>query len=111
MDRISVKELELWIHGGMPHTLLDVRRAARREQDGVEIPASQWLDPAQWLDWKDQVPRQHPVVVYCAQGHEIGQGLAACLRALGADARVLQGGFDAWRSSGHLVQTIGGTSS
>ncbi len=111
MHSISAVELELWSKGGLAHTLLDVRRLPRRKLDGAEIAASQWVDPALWLDWKDQVPRQHPVVVYCAQGHEISQGLAACLRALGADARVLQGGFEAWRSAGHPVQAIGGNSS
>jgi len=44
-----------------------------------------------------------PVVVYCAYGHEISQGLVAALRAMGADARQLEGGIAAWREAGLAV--------
>jgi thiosulfate sulfurtransferase len=101
MSHLSTAELALWQRGGLSHTLIDVRRGAKRSAEGDQIAGSQWLDPAQWLDWKDRFEgASAPVVVYCAHGHEISQGLVAALRALGADARHLEGGIEAWRAAG-----------
>jgi thiosulfate sulfurtransferase len=101
LNHLTIHELALWQRGGFEHTLLDVRRAQKRHSEGDQIAASQWLDPAQWLDWKDRFEgARAPVVVYCAYGHEISQGLTAALRAMGADARHLEGGIDAWRQAG-----------
>ena len=101
MSIITVAELALWKSGGLGFEWLDVRRAQARAADGSAIAGARWLDPALWLDWKDQVPRGRPVVVCCAHGHEISQGLAAALRAMGLDARHLEGGVSAWREAGH----------
>jgi thiosulfate sulfurtransferase len=106
MQSISVPELALWRNANYPHTLIDVRRKLRREEDGVEIADGQWFDPALWLEWKDKVAATDPVVIYCAQGHEISQGLSAALRAMGIDSRYLLGGLEAWRSAGHRVEPI-----
>lgn len=106
MQSISVPELALWRNAAFPHTLIDVRRKLRRKEDGVAIANGQWHDPALWLEWKDQVATTQPVVIYCAQGHEISQGLAAALRAMGIDARYLLGGIEAWRNSGESVEPI-----
>jgi rhodanese-related sulfurtransferase len=112
MSIITCAELALWQRGGLPFTLIDVRRAAKRQADGDEIAGGRWLDPALWLDWKDGVAGvgtpapPGPVVLYCAYGHEISQGLVAALRALGADARHLQGGIAAWRDAGHAVTRL-----
>ena len=84
MGHITVRELALWQGGDMPFTLLDVRRAAARQGDGTHIAGDQWLDPALWLDWKDGISNEKPVVVYCAHGHEISQGLTATLLAMGS---------------------------
>ena len=73
--------------------------ASARNTSGQEIKGAQWLDPALWLDWKDHVSKEQAVVLYCAHGHEISQGLAAALRAMGLDSRVLRGGFEAWRQA------------
>ncbi len=103
MSTITVPELALWQSAGFGFELLDVRRAQARAADGTDIPAGRWLDPACWLDWKDAVPKGRPVVVYCAHGHEISQGLTAALRALGLDARHLDGGIAAWKQAGQTV--------
>ncbi len=108
MQSISVAELALWRDAGFPHALIDVRRKARRKEDGVAIAHSLWLDPALWLEWKDTVPAAQPAIFYCAQGHELSQGLAATLRAMGIDARYLLGGIEAWRSAGRGVVVIKG---
>lgn len=103
MSTITVPELALWQSAGFGFELLDVRRAQARAADGTDIAAGRWLDPACWLDWKDAVPKGRPVVVYCAHGHEISQGLTAALRALGLDARHLDGGIAAWKQAGQAV--------
>ena len=104
MSLITVAELALWQRAGFDFELLDVRRAQARAADGSDIAGAAWLDPAQWLDWKNQVGSARPVVVYCAHGHEISQGLVAALRAMGVDARHLDGGISAWKAAGQPVQ-------
>jgi thiosulfate sulfurtransferase len=104
MSILTTAELALWQSTGFSFTLLDVRRAQKRLAEGDEIAGSRWLDPASWLDWKDEFEAApHPLVLYCAQGHEISQGLTAALRAMGTDARHLAGGIEAWRGAGHTV--------
>lgn len=107
MSHLSTAELALWQRGDFPHTLIDTRRAEKRRAEGDQIAGSEWLDPARWLDWKDRFEgAAMPVVVYCAYGHEISQGLTAALRALGADARHLDGGIDAWRKAGRAIEPL-----
>lgn len=107
MSHLSTAELALWQRAAFGHTLIDVRRAAKRRGEGDQIAGSEWLDPALWLDWKDRFEGARvPVVVYCAHGHEISQGLVAALRAMGADARHLEGGIEAWRAAGLPVQPL-----
>lgn len=106
MSSLTLPELALWQRGGLPFALLDVRQAARRAEDGDEIAGARWLDPAAWLEWKDGVPKERPAVLYCACGHAISQGLVAAPRVLGADARYLDGGIDAWRRAAQPVQSI-----
>ena len=99
MDRISSHELSEWQSADRTFTLLDVRRAAVRASDGAALAGARWLDPEKVLAWKDDIPRDRPAVLYCAQGHEIGQGIAATLRALGLDARYLVDGYAGWRAA------------
>ena len=108
MSILTVAELALWQSTHFGFTLLDVRRAQKRRGEGDKIAGGRWLDPALWLDWKDEFAASpQPVVVYCAHGHEISQGLTAALRAMGADARHLAGGIEAWRQAGHAVVRLG----
>ena len=107
MSFITPAELALWQRSNFEFNLLDVRRAQARAADASEINHTSWLNPALWLDWKDTVPREHPVIVYCAHGHEISQGLTAALRAMGLDARHLVGGMTAWKAAGLAVNPIG----
>lgn len=76
MSHITVPELTLWQRNGLPFKSIDVRRAKARDASGRAIEDADCLDPAAWLDWKDQTPKDRPVVLYCAYGHEIGRGLA-----------------------------------
>jgi rhodanese-related sulfurtransferase len=106
MSRISICELTEWQAVDRRFTLLDVRRATVRQADAAEITGAQWLDPQALFTWKDQVPRDRPVILYCAHGHEISQGIAATLQTLGLDARYLIDGFAGWRAAGQPTQGL-----
>ncbi len=106
MKSISAQDLATLQTQGKAIRLLDVRRAQVLQNSGVRIANAEWKDPALWLDWKDQVPTDLPVVLYCAHGHEIGQGLTAALSAMGLDACYVVGGMTAWQEQGLPVQAL-----
>ncbi|WP_044874502.1 rhodanese-like domain-containing protein [Pseudomonas sp. LFM046] len=106
MSRITRCELAEWQAAGRAFTLLDVRRAGVRTDDGLDIAGSRWLDPEAVFSWKDSVPRDRPVVLYCAHGHEISQGIAGTLEAMGLDARYLIDGFSGWQEAGHPTRSL-----
>ena len=103
---MNVSELAEWRAQGTSHTLLDVRRDIKRAAEADELSGTVWRNPAHWLDWKDNIASGAPVVVYCAFGHELSQAMAACLRALGHDARHLEGGIEEWRKAGQATQAL-----
>jgi rhodanese-related sulfurtransferase len=106
MHRITATELEEWQRAQRSFTLLDVRRAQARQADAAEIAGSEWRSPDGLFTWKDEIPRDRPVVVVCAHGHELSQGTAATLAAMGLDARFLVDGFAGWRDSGRPVVAV-----
>ncbi|ABD70165.1 Rhodanese-like [Rhodoferax ferrireducens T118] len=106
MRSISVSELANQLERRKPLRLLDVRRAQALAASGVQIAGAQWKDPALWLDWKDEIAHDLPIVVYCAHGHEISQGLTATLQAMGADACHLEGGISAWQAQGQSITPV-----
>ncbi len=107
-NNMQISELNAWRTQDRPHLLLDVRRDIKRAAEADELSGTIWRNPAHWLDWKDHIATGAPVVVYCAYGHELSQALAACLRALGHDARHLEGGIDEWRKAGLTTQALAG---
>lgn len=106
MQRITPTELEDWQRAQRRFTLLDVRRAHVRQADGAEIAGSEWRSPDGLFTWKDEIARDRPVVVVCAHGHELSQGTAATLAAMGLDARFLVDGFAGWRDGGRPVVAV-----
>jgi drug/metabolite transporter (DMT)-like permease/rhodanese-related sulfurtransferase len=106
MPFISVTELVSQLAQGKPLRLLDVRRDQAWAASGQQIAGGTWMNPALWLDWKDGVAHDLPIVLYCAHGHEISQGLTAALRAMGANACSLEGGFFAWQAQGQATTPI-----
>ena len=105
MKSITAAQLAAWQSSPQP-LLLDVRRAQARSSSGMQIAGAAWHDPALWLDWKDGISAEQPVVVYCAHGHEISQGLTATLRAMGVNACHLEGGIAAWQAQALPVVPI-----
>jgi Fe-Mn family superoxide dismutase len=86
--------------------LLDVRRRKALEQSGESIARATWFEPTLIDGWTHQVPRDRPVVTYCVAGHEVSRMAALRLRAVGVDARFLEGGFEGWKAHGGLVATV-----
>ncbi|WP_088280504.1 chromate resistance protein ChrB domain-containing protein [Ideonella sp. A 288] len=108
MEAITVTELQSLLNRGDPIEILDVRRDKARRTQAGDIPGSQWRDPERVLTWKDELPAGVTRIVSCAHGHEISQGIAAMLRAMGHEARHLHGGFVAWQQSGASIQPLPG---
>jgi thiosulfate sulfurtransferase len=107
MTFLSVEDLAAELQGTKPVVLLDVRREQARATSGLGIPGAIWFNPAHWLDWKDEFAGAPRVLLYCAHGQEISQGLTAALCAMEANASCLAGGFAAWQLAGRPVQPIG----
>ncbi len=84
--------------------LLDVRKDKARIASGLTIPGAAIRNSFAAETWWPEVIG-HKVVVFCVHGHEVSQALAGFLADKGVDARYLEGGFEAWRLSGH--DTVG----
>ena len=107
MAGISTQALSQRLQDSVAFTLLEVRKPqALQSSGGQGLPGAQWLDPAHWLDWKDTVPIDQPVVVYCAHGMEISQALTTALSVMGRDAVYLTGGYGAWVEAGLPTETL-----
>jgi thiosulfate sulfurtransferase len=106
MQKLTIAELEEWQRAGRRFTLIDVRREKARQSDAADIPGARWLAPDGLFTWKDDVPRDQPVVFVCAHGLELSQGATATLSAMGLDARYLVDGFIGWRDSGRPTVPI-----
>lgn len=83
--------------------VLDVRRAGVFEAAKTMLPDARWCDPAAVAAWAQELPRDAPVLVYCVYGHEVGRATALRLKAVGVDARYLEGGIDEWAKAGRPV--------
>jgi len=77
--------------------LIDVRRAQAFEADDRQIIGSTWRLPEDVSSWLKALPRGRRVVAYCVHGHEVSQGVASALRAVGIAAAYLEGGITAWK--------------
>jgi rhodanese-related sulfurtransferase len=75
---LDVRKAPAWT--ASPHRIAGALRCAPDAIDSLRAR----LDPAR------------PVICVCVHGHEVSQGAAARLRALGLDARFLEGGLEAW---------------
>ena len=93
---ISVAGLANLLDSNQPPLLFDVRKPQAYMDSGWTLPSACWRDPAGVDQWAREIPEGSLVVVYCVHGHEVSQGVGTALRKRGCDARVLEGGFEAW---------------
>ncbi|MFC4169583.1 chromate resistance protein ChrB domain-containing protein [Teichococcus aestuarii] len=101
-DTITPSQLSRLI--GLPDApmLLDVRSDDDHAADPRLLPASVRRDYRNVMSWATEYTGKQ-VAVVCQRGLKLSHGVAAWLRHFGARAEVLEGGFEAWVSEGHLL--------
>lgn len=99
---ISVSQLMKLVGTPSAPILIDVRKGAHLEADPRWLPASRRRDAEAVATWAHELNGKACVVV-CQRGGSRSQGAAAWLRTQGADAEILEGGFEAWRDAGGLL--------
>jgi rhodanese-related sulfurtransferase len=97
---ITLAQLQAALASATPPLVLDVRRAATFERATELIVDAAWRDPEQVNDWSEGLDRARPVVVYCVHGHQVSQECSRYLRERGLEAAYLEGGIEAWVSTG-----------
>ena len=98
----SIAPTDLWNTIATPSAplVVDVRRREAFEQAGDLLPGALWRDAGKTQQWSTELDRARPIVAACKAGHEMSQMTVAQLRADGFDARVLEGGYEAWAKAG-----------
>jgi rhodanese-related sulfurtransferase len=99
-NRISADELNVLIGTARCPVIIDVRRRAVFDAAPTRIAGANWHDH---MTISGIAPTAGDLVVYCAHGHNVSEIAAANLRAAGVNARVLEGGIDAFAASGGLL--------
>lgn len=97
--RLSPSELLPLLGSDRWPLVIDVRRADAAERSGARIPGALWRDHMKAGEWLPRLPSR-PLVVYCAQGHNVSEIAAAELAARGACVALLDGGIEAWIAAG-----------
>src|SRR5688572_31822415 len=92
---ITAASLRQSISSNAPPLVIDVRRRERFLEAKDLVRGALRRDPEKVLEWQKTLPRSASVVVYCVHGHEVSQNVAKTL-----GARYLEGGIEAWRSTG-----------
>ena len=93
---ISVSELASVLGASRAPLLIDVRRDEAFKAAEHLLPGAIWRSPQLVQYWREDLPKERSVVVYCAHGQEVSQGVAESLNAAGTTASFLTGGFGAW---------------
>jgi rhodanese-related sulfurtransferase len=101
---MSSEELRGLIGRAEAPRIVDVRKATAFDADQRMIASAIRRLPDAVAAWRPGLKaglKPHgAVVVYCAHGQEVSQGVATALRDAGIAARYLEGGIDGWRSGG-----------
>ncbi len=96
---IAPDKLYRLIGTGKTPLILDVRDEDDVAADPRLIPGSLHRLYASAAEWGAEY-RGLRVAVSCQKGKKLAEGCAAWLRHHGADAEVIEGGFEAWRAAG-----------
>jgi rhodanese-related sulfurtransferase len=97
---ITAEELKNLLASDQKAAVFDVRRKSDYEAAPKKIGSAVWLDPEKADEWKDEIPRDRPVVVYCVKGGSVSQSVADRLQQSHPDVRFLEGGIKAWADLG-----------
>lgn len=96
---ISPEKLARLLGTAKAPIIIDVREDEALAADRRLIPTSTHLPYASAESWAVAY-RGKSVAVSCQRGKKLAEGAAAWLRHYGADAEVVEGGFEAWRDNG-----------
>jgi len=97
---VSFQDLQTRLRSDAPPLVIDVRKGpAFRAATGM-IEGALRRDPETAALWAKTLPAAGTAVVYCAHGHEVSQGAAEALGALGIAAHYLEGGIESWTANG-----------
>ena len=105
LARLGPVALKALIAQGEALLLIDVRKRPAYDAAGQRIAGAVWRDPFAVADWAASLPRDRIVVVYCVHGHEVSHGVRDALIARGIDARLIDGGYEAWIAAGGGTET------
>jgi rhodanese-related sulfurtransferase len=94
----SVSELAKVLGTPRAPIIVDVRRDEAFKTAQHLLAGAIWRSPQRVEHWRDGLPRNRPLVVYCAHGQEVSQGVAEALDGAGTSASYLTGGFGAWNA-------------
>jgi len=98
---VATRELQSELTHGQPPLVIDVRKSSEFHAAADMVAGALRRDPERTSSWAKELPRASTVVVYCAHGRSISQGVAASLTEAGIAARYLRGGIeDGWRQEG-----------
>lgn len=97
---ISIRELFSTLGSSAAPLLLDVRAQPAFQADPRMLAGATWRDPASVVEWRKYMPVHRDIVVYCVHGHEVSKNTCAALREIGLYAHSLEGGAEAWQSTG-----------
>jgi rhodanese-related sulfurtransferase len=102
MAKITCEELMQW-QRDKKFTLLDVRLSGVKEAQPGSISNAEWRDPEHIATWLPSISTYQPVIVFCAHGRSVSQGLAVQLEQAGLETYVLEGGLAAWIEQGGII--------
>lgn len=103
-NETSVSPLDL-VAEGEAIVIVDVRKPAARASSGLQIPGSIWRHPFDAVNWASAFEGRR-VAVFCVHGHEVSRAVRGFLEDCGVEARLIEGGFEAWRSAGLSVAPV-----
>jgi rhodanese-related sulfurtransferase len=102
MDGISLEHFSQLLKEAIPPLIIDVRADIAYAASEGAIHGAIRRDPDAVASWAE-LELARPIIVYCARGHELSQGVAKLLRNRGLPARFLEGGFEAWIAGGGAI--------
>jgi rhodanese-related sulfurtransferase len=101
---ISAQVLYERLGGPAAPILIDVRRTPTFDADPWMIVGAVRRPPDSVAQWGAALPPGRPVVVYCADGLEIGRDTAASLSGIGRNTRYLEGGIADWAEGNYPMR-------
>ena len=92
---ISPQELQALLDNKSA-TVCDVRREADYQADSRTIAGAEWHNPETVDAWAAQLPKDKPVVIYCARGGSVSKAVHVALTEKDFEVQYVEGGLAAW---------------